>query len=125
MKAIKGGEFIIRKTNPEDIFTPEDFNEEQRMIAQMCDDFLEAEIAPNLDAIDAMTEGLMPSILEKAGELGLLGLTVPENLGGMGIDFSTSLLASACGSRPLGLLTESPGDPTRASTRRHSPAFRS
>jgi alkylation response protein AidB-like acyl-CoA dehydrogenase len=94
MKAIKGGEFIIRKTNPEDIFTPEDFNEEQRMIAQMCDDFLEAEITPNLDAIDAMTEGLMPSILEKAGELGLLGLTVPEDLGGMGIDFSTSLLAT-------------------------------
>jgi alkylation response protein AidB-like acyl-CoA dehydrogenase len=94
MKAIKGGEFIIRKTNPEDIFTPEDFNEEQKMIAQMCDDFLEAEIAPNLDAIDAMTEGLMPSILEKAGELGLLGLTVPEDLGGMGIDFSTSLLAT-------------------------------
>lgn len=94
MKAIKGGEFIIRKTQPEDIFTPEDFNEEQRMIAQMCDDFLSAEIEPNLDAIDAMTEGLMPSILEKAGELGLLGLTVPENLGGMGIDFSTSLLAT-------------------------------
>jgi alkylation response protein AidB-like acyl-CoA dehydrogenase len=94
MKAIKGGEFIIRQTQPEDIFTPEDFNEEQRMIAQMCDDFLEAEIAPNLDAIDAMTEGLMPSILEKAGELGLLGLTVPEDLGGMGIDFSTSLLAT-------------------------------
>ncbi len=94
MKAIKGGEFIIRKTNPEDIFTPEDFNEEQRMIAQMCDDFLEAEIVPNLDAIDAMTEGLMPRILEKAGELGLLGLTVPEDLGGMGIDFSTSLLAT-------------------------------
>ena len=94
MKAIKGGEFIIRQTQPEDIFTPEDFNEEQRMIAQMCDDFLDAEIAPNLDAIDAMTEGLMPSILEKAGELGLLGLTVPEDLGGMGIDFSTSLLAT-------------------------------
>jgi alkylation response protein AidB-like acyl-CoA dehydrogenase len=94
MKAIKGGEFIIRKTQPEDVFTPEDFNEEQKMIAQMCDDFLEAEIAPNLDAIDAMTEGLMPSILEKAGELGMLGLTVPEELGGMGIDFSTSLLAT-------------------------------
>jgi len=94
MKAIKGGEFIIRKTNPEDIFTPEDFNEEQKMIAQMCDDFLEAEVLPNLDAIDALQEGLMSSILEKAGELGLLGLTVPENLGGMGIDFSTSLLAT-------------------------------
>ena len=94
MKAIKGGEFIIRTTQPEDIFTPEDFNEEQKMIAQMCDDFLEAEVLPKLDEIDALQEGLMPSILEKAGELGLLGLTVPENLGGMGIDFSTSLLAT-------------------------------
>lgn len=94
MKPIKGGEFIIRKTNAEDIFTPEDFNEEQKMIAQMCDDFVEAEIAPNLDAIDAMTEGLMPSILDKAGELGLLGLSVPEELGGMGVNFVTSMLAT-------------------------------
>lgn len=94
MKAIKGGEFIIRQTQPEDIFTPEDFNEEQKMIAQMCDDFLETEVLTKLDEIDALQEGLMPSILEKAGELGLLGLTVPENLGGMGIDFSTSLLAT-------------------------------
>jgi hypothetical protein len=63
MKAIKGGEFIIRTTQPEDIFTPEDFNEEQKMIAQMCDDFLEAEVLPKLDEIDALQEGLMPSIL--------------------------------------------------------------
>lgn len=94
MKPIKGGEFIIKKTNAEDIFTPEDFNEEQKMIAQMCDDFVEAEITPNLDAIDAMTEGLMPSILDKAGELGLLGLSVPEELGGMGVNFVTSMLAT-------------------------------
>jgi alkylation response protein AidB-like acyl-CoA dehydrogenase len=94
MKSIKGGEFIIKKTNPEDIFTPEDFNEEQKMIAQMCEDFVESEITPNLDAIDAMTEGLMPRILEKAGELGLLGLSVPEDLGGMGVNFATSMLAT-------------------------------
>ena len=94
MKAIKGGEFIIRKTNAEDIFTPEDFNEEQKMIAQMCDDFVDAELTPNLDAIDAMTEGLMPSILDKAGELGLLGLSVPEELGGMGVNFVTTMLAT-------------------------------
>lgn len=94
MKPIKGGEFIIKKTNAEDIFTPEDFNEEQKMIAQMCDDFVESEITPNLEAIDAMTEGLMPSILDKAGELGLLGLSVPEELGGMGVNFVTSMLAT-------------------------------
>lgn len=94
MKAIKGGEFIIRKTNPEDIFTPEEWSEEQRMIAQMCEDFIRMEIEPKLDEIDKMTEGLMPSILEKAGELGMLGLSVPEELGGMGVDFKTSLLAT-------------------------------
>ena len=94
MKAIKGGEFIIRKTSPDDIFTPEEWNEEQKMIAQMCDDFLEAEVLPNMDAIDALQEGLMPRILEKAGELGLLGLSVPEELGGMGADFRTTMLAT-------------------------------
>jgi alkylation response protein AidB-like acyl-CoA dehydrogenase len=91
---IKGGEFIIRSTNPNEIFTPEEWSEEQRMIAQMCDDFIHQEIAPNIERIDAMEPGLMETLLEKAGELGLLGLSVPEDLGGMGLDFKTSLLAA-------------------------------
>ncbi len=93
-KALKGGEFIIRKTNPEDIFTPEQWTEEHQMIGKMCDDFLEQEVIPHLDRIDKMEEGLMPSILEKAGELGMLGLSIPEELGGMGVDFVTSLYAT-------------------------------
>lgn len=92
--AIKGGEFIIRNTTPDQIFIPEEWTEEQRMIAQMCDDFIEQEVTPNLDRIDSMEEGLMPRLVEKAGELGLLGMTVPEELGGMGVDFKTSLLAT-------------------------------
>ncbi|RFC53265.1 acyl-CoA dehydrogenase family protein [Brumimicrobium aurantiacum] len=92
--AIKGGEFIIRDVKPEDIFTPEEWNEEQEMIAKMCDDFIAQEVEPNLERIDEMEEGLMPSILEKAGELGLLSLSVPEELGGMGVDFKTTLLAT-------------------------------
>lgn len=92
--AIKGGEFIIRKTLPSQIFTPEEWTEEQEMIAQMCDDFIAQEITPNLDRIDKMEEGLMPSLLQKAGELGLLGMSVPEEFGGMGVDFKTSLLAT-------------------------------
>jgi alkylation response protein AidB-like acyl-CoA dehydrogenase len=92
--AIKGGEFIIRKTLPEEIFTPEDFSEEQKMIAQMCTDFIAQEVTPHLERIDKMEEGLMPSIMEKAGELGLLGLSVPEELGGLGVDFNTSMLAT-------------------------------
>jgi len=93
-KAIKGGEFIIRATTPQEIFTPEDFSEEQTMISQMSMEFIKKEVHPNLDALDNMEPGLMQSILDKAGELGLLGLSVPENLGGMGMNFNTSLLAT-------------------------------
>ena len=93
-KAIKGGEFIIRETKPSEIFIPEEWNEEQKMIASMCDDFINQEVLPHLDRIDSMEEGLMPSILDKAGELGMLGMSVPQDLGGMGVDFKTSLLAT-------------------------------
>lgn len=91
---LKGGEFIIRKTLPSQIFTPEEWTEEQKMIGQMCDDFIAQEITPNLERIDKMEEGLMSSLLDKAGELGMLGMTVPEEYGGMGVDFKTSLLAT-------------------------------
>ncbi|MBI3239648.1 MAG: acyl-CoA dehydrogenase family protein, partial [Flavobacteriia bacterium] len=91
---IKGGEFIIRDVQHQDIFTPEQWSEEQQMIAQTCDDFIAQEITPNLERIDKMEEGLMPSLLEKAGELGVLGMSVPVELGGMGVDFKTSLLAT-------------------------------
>jgi len=90
----KGGAFLISKTNFNEIFTPEEWTEEQLMIASMCSDFIDQEIFPNLDRIDSMEEGLMVKILDKAGELGLLGLSVPEIYGGMGVDFKTSLLAT-------------------------------
>lgn len=92
--AIKGGEFLIKSTDPNDVFIPENWGEEERMIAQMCDDFIHAEILPVVERMDKMEEGLMPSLLEKAGELGMLGMSVPEELGGMGVDFKTSLLAT-------------------------------
>lgn len=91
---IKGGEFIVRNTSPSEIFTAENWSEEQRMIAQMCMDFIDTEVKPILDRIDSLEEGLMPSLMEKAGELGLLGMSVPEDLGGLGVDFKTSLLAT-------------------------------
>jgi alkylation response protein AidB-like acyl-CoA dehydrogenase len=93
-KAIKGGEFLISKTLPSAIFTPEEWEEEQLMIAEMCNDFIAQEVTPILDRIDAMEPGLMQNLLDKAGELGLLGLSVPEEFGGMGVDFKTSLLAT-------------------------------
>lgn len=92
--AIKGGEFLIKDVTPNEIFTPEEWNEEQRMIAQTCDDFIIQEIVPVIERMDKMEEGLMPSLMNKAGELGLLGLSVPEALGGMGVDFKTSLMAT-------------------------------
>lgn len=92
--AIKGGEWLIRTTEPSDIFIPEEWSEEHRMIAKSAQDFLQAEVYPNLDRIDNMEEGLMPSLMDKVGELGMLGLSVPEDLGGLGMDFKTSMLGA-------------------------------
>ncbi len=92
-KVIKGGEFLIKETEASDIFIPNDFTEEQRMIKQSCQEFLDQEVYPILDEIDSMKHPeLMPSLMDKAGELGLLGTSVPERFGGFGMDFNTSML---------------------------------
>ncbi|MDB5272300.1 MAG: ydiO [Chitinophagaceae bacterium] len=91
-KRTKGGEFAIRQLGFNDVFIPEQFDEEQKMIAGMAKDFLAAEVIPNLDRIDAQEAGLMESLVEKAGALGLLGTSIPESYGGFGKDFNTSLL---------------------------------
>lgn len=94
-KALRGGEFLIRETQANEIFIPEDFNEEQKMIMQQCKDFLAKEVFPRLDEIDSMKDPkLMPSLLDKAGELGLLGTSVPAELGGFGMDFNTTMLVA-------------------------------
>lgn len=94
-QAIKGGEFLIKETHAHDIFIPEEFNEEQKMIMQQCKDFLTKEIYPRLDEIDSMKDPkLMPSLMDKAGELGLLGTSVPVELGGFGMDFNTAMLVA-------------------------------
>lgn len=97
-KTIKGGEFLITETTYQDVFIPEEFDEEQQMIAQTCRDFLAAEVNPILDRIDSQEEGLMPSLMDKAGELGILGVSIPEEFGGFGKNFNTSMLvADVCG----------------------------
>ncbi len=94
-KAIKGGEFLIRETQAHEIFIPEEFSEEQKMIAQTCKDFLKQEVYPHLDLIDSQKDPkLMPSLLDKAGALGLLGTSVPQELGGFGMDFNTTMLVA-------------------------------
>ena len=92
--SLKGGEWLIKESIAADTFTPEDFNEEQRMVKEMCLQFLQAEVLPAIDRIDKMEEGLMPSLMDKAGEQGLLGASIPENLGGLGKDFITSTLVN-------------------------------
>jgi len=91
---MKSGEFLVKDIDAKDIFIPEEFNEEQRMIAQTCRDFMEAEVFPNLDNIDKGDRALMKSILQKAGELGMLGVSVPEEYNGFGQDFVTQMLVA-------------------------------
>jgi alkylation response protein AidB-like acyl-CoA dehydrogenase len=91
---LKGGEWLIKESNAFDTYTPEDFNEEQTMVKEMCLQFLNSEVLPVIDRIDKMEEGLMPSLMVKAGEQGLLGASIPEELNGLGKDFITSTLVN-------------------------------
>jgi len=92
--SIKGGEWLIRESSAFDTFIPEDYNEEQQMVKDMCLSFLDAEVLPILDRIDKLEPGLMPSLVKKAGEQGLLGASIPEQYGGLGKDFITSTLVN-------------------------------
>jgi alkylation response protein AidB-like acyl-CoA dehydrogenase len=93
-KLITGGEFLVKETDLADVFIPEEFNEEQRMIGETCRDFLETEVFPVANRIDAQEEGLMAGLLKKSGELGLLGITVPEEYNGFGQNFITTMYSS-------------------------------
>ncbi len=91
---LKGGEWLIKASTAQDTFIPENFNEEQQMVKDMCATFLDTEILPVVARIDKMEQGLMPALMDKAGELGLLGTSAPEDLGGLGKDFITSTLVN-------------------------------
>jgi alkylation response protein AidB-like acyl-CoA dehydrogenase len=93
-KLLKSGEFLVCEIESKDIFIPEEFNEEQRMIAQTCSDFLEAEVYPNLEKVEKSDRELMKSMLKKSGELGLMGISIPEEFGGFGQSFVTQMLAA-------------------------------
>jgi alkylation response protein AidB-like acyl-CoA dehydrogenase len=90
----KGGEWLIKECSPFETFVAEDFNEEQQMVKDMCGSFLDAEILPIIDRIDKLEPGLMPSLVRKAGEQGLLGVSIPEDFGGLGKDFITSSIVN-------------------------------
>lgn len=91
---VKGGSFLVQDTEPEEIFIPEDFSSQHKMISSMADEFVEKEIMPLMNEIDDQKEGLAVSLLRKAGELGLLSIDVPELYGGMGLDKISSALVT-------------------------------
>lgn len=93
-KILKSGEFLVSEVEPKDVFIPEEFSEEQRMIAQTCKDFLDAEVYPNLENVEKSDRMLMKSILKKSGELGLMGISIPEEYGGFGQSFVTQMLVA-------------------------------
>ena len=93
-KALKGGEWLVKESDAAATFIPEDFSEEQKMIRDLCNQFLDAEVMPILDQIDSMEPGLMRSLVQKAGEQGLLATSFPEAYGGLGKDFVTSTIVN-------------------------------
>jgi alkylation response protein AidB-like acyl-CoA dehydrogenase len=92
--SLQGGEWLIKKASVEETFIPEEFNEEQHMIKDMCTQFLDAEIIPIIERIDSMEAGLMESLVTKAGEQGLLATSFPEQYGGLDKDFITSTIVN-------------------------------
>lgn len=91
---IKGGSFLLEEIDSSAIFTPEDFNEQHRMIAQTTSDFVDNEILPRVREIDEQQEGLTVSLLKKAGEIGILSVDIPEEYGGLGSDKTCSMLVA-------------------------------
>lgn len=105
-KVLKGGEFIVRSTPPQNTFIPEEFNEEQLMIRDMVHDFLHQEILPNAEKIEHQEDNIAVTLLQKMAELGLLGTHMPEEYGGMELDTNTNtLIADVLG--PSGAFTVS------------------
>src|ERR1041385_5769713 len=88
---LTGGNFLLTETDPSLVFTPEDLSSEQRLMAQTAEKFMEKEILPNIDALEHQQEGLTPKVFRKAGELGLLGMDVPTEYGGLGLSKASAV----------------------------------
>ncbi|MBO8163307.1 MAG: acyl-CoA dehydrogenase family protein [Brevibacillus sp.] len=93
-KLVRGGSFLIDAGSPDDVFTPEEFTEEQKMIAKTTEDFVVGEVRPHLEEIESHQFDISVRLLKEAGELGLLGADVPEKYQGLGLDkISSALIA--------------------------------
>ncbi|RJR27794.1 MAG: acyl-CoA dehydrogenase, partial [Desulfobacteraceae bacterium] len=97
-RILAGGEFLIGDVLPRDVFTPEDFTEEHKMILETARDFIAKEVHPVIDRLETKDHELVLDLLKKAGELGLLGTDIPEAYGGLGLDkVSTTVVGEAMG----------------------------
>jgi alkylation response protein AidB-like acyl-CoA dehydrogenase len=91
---VKGGAFLIEERTPEEIFTPEDFTEEQRMIAQTTREFIDAEVRPRIPELEKHDWELSRELIKKSAELGLVGAVIPEEYGGLGLDQTSGTLVA-------------------------------
>ncbi len=89
---LRGGQFLVKETPCEDVFTPEDFTEEQKMMKESVKEFVDREIWPLKERFEKKDYALTEEIMKKAGEMGLLGIAVPETYGGLGMGFVTTML---------------------------------
>ena len=93
-QTMKGAGWMIEAAAPSTTFIPEDFNEEQKMMFDMCHQFINTEVTPLLDRIDKLEPGLMPGLMEKSGELGLMGVSIPEQYEGLGKEFTAAIIVA-------------------------------
>src|SRR6266536_1613998 len=91
-KLVQGGAFLIDDLKPEEIFTPEDFNEEHRMIAETTRQFMDNEVIPRIDELEQHDWKLSRELIKKAADLGLIGANIPEEYGGLGLDQTSGAL---------------------------------
>jgi alkylation response protein AidB-like acyl-CoA dehydrogenase len=91
---LKGGEFLIKETQAQDVFIPEEFDEEQRMMAESCKEFTEKQVIPHMDQLEKHDRELLTKMMKDAGELGLLAISLPEEYDGFGQNFVTSMLTT-------------------------------
>jgi alkylation response protein AidB-like acyl-CoA dehydrogenase len=90
----RGGSFLVASITPDEIFTPADLSDDQRLIGQTAEEFVTKEVVPLIPELEQHKEGLMAELLKKAGEVGLLGGAIPEEYGGAGLDkVSATVLA--------------------------------
>ena len=89
---LRGGQFLVKETKCEDVFTPEDFNEEQQMMRDSVKEFVEREIWPHKEEFEKKNYELTEEVMRKAGELGFLGVAVPEEYDGLGMGFVSTML---------------------------------